>query len=151
MPPAFHDSPDRSGGGTQALQRDAFSFQLRRDKIKRTWTGQSLVAATGLYELPAGSANPTFSTGGNQTRSFCYVEDLIDGLRAMMRQDTEIGPLDLGNSFEVTIRQFVETVLHLTGSKSDWFPAPYLGTTGYSDNRTSVCPNKPSTGRSRWR
>ena len=54
----------------------------------------------------------------SQTRSFCYVDDLVDGLLAMMEQDDEIGPLNLGNPVEFTIRQLAETVLRLTASKS---------------------------------
>ena len=55
---------------------------------------------------------------GSQTRSFCYVDDLVDGLLAMMKQDQEIGPLNLGNPTEFTIRELAEMVLRLTGSKS---------------------------------
>ena len=55
---------------------------------------------------------------GSQTRSFCYIDDTVDGLLAMMRQDDEIGPLNLGNPAEFTIRELAETVLRLTGSKS---------------------------------
>ena len=55
---------------------------------------------------------------GNQTRSFCYVDDLVDGLLGMMKQDVEIGPMNLGNPVEFTIRQLAETILGLTGSKS---------------------------------
>ena len=56
---------------------------------------------------------------GDQTRSFCYVDDLIDGLLAMMNQHTEIGPINLGNPSEFTIRQLAETVLRLTDSRSE--------------------------------
>ena len=56
---------------------------------------------------------------GSQTRSFCYVDDLVDGLIAMMNQDHEIGPMNLGNPAEFTIRELAETVLRLTGSKSE--------------------------------
>jgi UDP-glucuronate decarboxylase len=55
---------------------------------------------------------------GNQTRSFCYVDDTVDGLLAMMKQGSEIGPLNLGNPVEFTIRELAETVLRLTGSRS---------------------------------
>jgi UDP-glucuronate decarboxylase len=55
---------------------------------------------------------------GTQTRSFCYVDDLVDGLLAMMRQDAEIGPVNLGNPGEFTMRELAELVLRLTGSKS---------------------------------
>jgi UDP-glucuronate decarboxylase len=56
---------------------------------------------------------------GSQTRSFCYVDDLIGGLLAMMNQCSEIGPINLGNPVEFTIRQLAESVLSLTGSKSE--------------------------------
>jgi len=55
---------------------------------------------------------------GGQSRSFCYVDDLVDGLVGMMDQDREVGPVNLGNPVEFTIRQLAETVLRLTDSKS---------------------------------
>jgi len=55
---------------------------------------------------------------GGQSRSFCYVDDLVDGLVGMMNQDREVGPVNLGNPVEFTIRQLAETVLRLTDSKS---------------------------------
>jgi len=55
---------------------------------------------------------------GSQTRSFCYVDDLIDGLMRMMNQDAEIGPINIGNPSEFTIRELAETVLRLTDSRS---------------------------------
>lgn len=56
---------------------------------------------------------------GNQSRSFCYVDDLIEGMVRMMNQDVEIGPVNLGNPNEFTIRELAETILRLTGSKSE--------------------------------
>lgn len=54
---------------------------------------------------------------GLQTRSFCYVDDLIDGaLRLMATPDDVTGPINIGNPVEVTIRELAETVLRLTGS-----------------------------------
>src|SRR6185503_12306610 len=56
---------------------------------------------------------------GQQTRSFCYVDDLIDGLVRMMETRAGFyGPLNLGNPGEFTIRSLAEMVLRLTGSKS---------------------------------
>ncbi|WP_092616466.1 UDP-glucuronic acid decarboxylase family protein [Roseospirillum parvum] len=56
---------------------------------------------------------------GTQTRSFCYVDDLIDGfLKLMAAPDEIIGPMNLGNPDEFTIRQLAETVIELTGSGS---------------------------------
>ena len=56
---------------------------------------------------------------GEQTRSFCYVDDLIRGLMAMMETGPEvIGPINLGNPTEFTIRELAELILELTGSRS---------------------------------
>ncbi|WP_428388167.1 UDP-glucuronic acid decarboxylase family protein [Mucisphaera sp.] len=56
---------------------------------------------------------------GSQTRSFCYVDDLIDGFLAMMAADDSlIGPINLGNPNEFTIRELAELTLELTGSSS---------------------------------
>jgi UDP-glucuronate decarboxylase len=56
---------------------------------------------------------------GMQTRSFCYVSDLVDGLIRLMNSDDGVtGPINLGNPGEFTMRQLAETVLELTGSKS---------------------------------
>jgi len=56
---------------------------------------------------------------GLQTRSFCYVDDLIDGICAMMdTSDDVIGPVNLGNPVEFTILELAEDVIRLTGSNS---------------------------------
>lgn len=56
---------------------------------------------------------------GSQTRSFCYVDDLVDGLIKMMDSDVFItGPINLGNPDEFTILELAKRVLELTGSKS---------------------------------
>ncbi len=55
---------------------------------------------------------------GSQTRSFCYVDDLVNGIVAMMNQDTFQGPVNLGNSDEFTVKELAELVIKLTKSKS---------------------------------
>jgi UDP-glucuronate decarboxylase len=56
---------------------------------------------------------------GQQTRSFCYVDDLVEGLlRLMETPDNVTGPVNLGNPVEFTIRQLAEQVIELTGSSS---------------------------------
>ena len=56
---------------------------------------------------------------GNQTRSFCYVDDLADGLMRLMESpDAVTGPINLGNPKEFTIRELAERVIALTASKS---------------------------------
>lgn len=62
---------------------------------------------------------------GQQTRSFCYVDDLIDGLiRLMNTPDDMTGPVNLGNPEEFTIRELAEQVLAQTGSKSSLLQEP---------------------------
>ena len=55
---------------------------------------------------------------GEQTRSFCYVDDLIEALIRMIDQDDEVGPVNLGNPGEFTILQLAEMVVDLCGSES---------------------------------
>jgi UDP-glucuronate decarboxylase len=55
---------------------------------------------------------------GNQTRSFQYVEDLINGVIKIMDQDETVGPINLGNPDEFTILELAEKVIKLTNSKS---------------------------------
>jgi UDP-glucuronate decarboxylase len=55
---------------------------------------------------------------GSQTRSFCYVDDLIDGMIRLMNADDTVGPVNIGNPGEFTIKQLAEEVINLTGSKS---------------------------------
>jgi UDP-glucuronate decarboxylase len=64
---------------------------------------------------------------GMQTRSFCYVDDLIDGLLALMNSPAEfIGPVNLGNPGEFSMLELAEKVLRITGSKSKlvYLPLP---------------------------
>lgn len=74
---------------------------------------------------------------GAQTRSFCYVDDLVEGLiRFMEGPDNLTGPLNLGNPHEISIRELAETIIRLTGSKSaiEAHPLP-------SDDPVRRCPD----------
>ena len=73
---------------------------------------------------------------GKQTRSFCYVDDLIEGLIRMMDQDDDIGPLNLGNPNEVTMLELAEKVLRLAGSSSELEHLPLP-----ADDPTQRCPD----------
>ena len=55
---------------------------------------------------------------GQQTRSFCYVSDLVKGILSMMDCDGFTGPVNLGNPSEFTIRQLADLVIEMTGSAS---------------------------------
>jgi UDP-glucuronate decarboxylase len=62
---------------------------------------------------------------GQQSRSFCYVDDLVEGIIRMMNgPDSFIGPVNLGNPDEFTIRELAELVIELTGSKSKLVEEP---------------------------
>ena len=61
----------------------------------------------------------TLFGAGTQTRAFCYVSDLIDGIRRMMASGADVvGPINLGNPHEISVRALAETVLRLTRSAS---------------------------------
>lgn len=64
---------------------------------------------------------------GQQTRSFCYVDDLIDGMLSMMATPAAfVGPINLGNPFEFSMLELAECILKLTGSRSEltFLPLP---------------------------
>jgi len=74
---------------------------------------------------------------GGQTRSFCYVDDLLEGMvRLMNTGDDMIGPVNIGNPNEFTIKQLAEQVIALTGSKSSitYHPLP-------ADDPMQRCPD----------
>jgi UDP-glucuronate decarboxylase len=74
---------------------------------------------------------------GDQTRSFCYVDDLVDGIVRMMdTPDDFTGPVNVGNPGEFTIRQLAEKVIDMTGSRSELVFQPLP-----SDDPRQRCPD----------
>ena len=74
---------------------------------------------------------------GEQTRSFCYVDDMVDAfIRLMHSPDELLGPVNLGNPGEFTIRELAEKVIEMTGSRSrlEFKPLP-------SDDPVQRCPD----------
>jgi UDP-glucuronate decarboxylase len=59
---------------------------------------------------------------GSQTRSFCYVDDLIEGILRMMQSEDFIGPVNLGNPGEFTVMELAQKVIQLTNSRSQVIP-----------------------------
>ncbi len=55
---------------------------------------------------------------GSQTRSFCFVDDLVEGMMRLMNTENIIGPVNVGNPGEFTIKQLAEAVIRITGSSS---------------------------------
>ena len=83
---------------------------------------------------------------GTQTRSFCYVDDLIEGvIRLMDTPDELTGPVNLGNPFEFTIRELAEKIIELTGSRSTLSYKP-LPSDDPSQRKPNICLAKTALG-----
>ena len=61
---------------------------------------------------------------GSQTRSFCYVSDLLEGIQRMMNTEGVTGPVNIGNPNEFTIRELAELVIEMTNSRSEIVQRP---------------------------
>jgi nucleoside-diphosphate-sugar epimerase len=75
------------------------------------------VVSNFLVQALQGKPLTMFGDGG-QTRSFCYVDDEVRGILALLDNDV-VGPVNLGNPGEFTIRQLAELVIEVTGSDSE--------------------------------
>jgi UDP-glucuronate decarboxylase len=79
----------------------------------------------------------TLNGDGSQTRSFCYVDDLIDGLVRLMDSPHEVtGPINLGNPHEVTVLELAERIIDITGTRSRLVRKPMP-----VDDPTRRCPD----------
>ena len=77
------------------------------------------VVSNFIRQAISGESITLYGTG-EQTRSFCYVDDLIDGLVRLMNSPGDVvGPINLGNPVEFTMKELAAKVIDLTGSKSD--------------------------------
>jgi UDP-glucuronate decarboxylase len=82
------------------------------------------VVSNFIRQALAGEPITIFGSG-NQTRSFCYRDDLVEGMVRMMNGPDEfVGPVNIGNPGEFTIRQLAELTLELTGSASPLVEKP---------------------------
>lgn len=75
------------------------------------------VVSTFIWQALHGDDITVYGNGA-QTRSFCYVDDLVDALMRMMSQEEISGPVNLGNPCETTVMELAEMVIELTGSNS---------------------------------
>ncbi|HEU0134198.1 MAG TPA: UDP-glucuronic acid decarboxylase family protein [Allosphingosinicella sp.] len=114
--------------GKRAAETLAFDFQrLGRAEVRvarifntygpRMRADDGRVVSNVICQALAGD-DVTVYGDGNQTRSFCYVSDLVDGLIRLMDSDSNEGPVNLGNPHELNVMDLVERVLRLTGSDS---------------------------------
>ena len=68
--------------------------------------------------------NLTVYGDGSQTRSFCYVDDLLEGMIGVMEQEKTVGPINLGNPTEFTIKELAQKVLIMVNSSSTLVESP---------------------------
>jgi UDP-glucuronate decarboxylase len=114
--------------GKRAAETLAFDYQrLGRAEVRvarifntygpRMRPDDGRVVSNVICQALAGE-DITIYGDGSQTRSFCYVSDLVDGLMGLMDSGVEDGPVNLGNPVELTVRDLAERVLRMTGAKS---------------------------------
>jgi UDP-glucuronate decarboxylase len=90
----------------------------------RMHPGDGRVVSNFIVQALRGEPITVHGDGG-QTRSFCYVDDLVEGLARLMATDGAVtGPVNLGNPAEFTVLELAERVLRLTGSRSRLTFAP---------------------------
>jgi len=122
-PRGVYDEAKRFAEALTVAYRNTHGIQTKIARIFNTYGPR--------MRLDDGRAIPAFMTqalanrpltvfgDGSQTRSFCYIDDLIDGLGRLMRTPENVtGPINIGNSEEFSILQLASTVIDLTGSRS---------------------------------
>lgn len=121
-PRACYDESKRYGESLVRAYRDEHGLDVRVARIFNTYgprmrTDDGRVIPTFIQQALEGEPL-TIHGDGDQTRSFCYVSDLIDGLVALMRTDVQT-PVNIGNPDERTIRDLAELILEATDSDSE--------------------------------
>ena len=133
LPPPPHITPHPQKRVAETLFFDyhrQHNVEIRVARIFNTY-GPGLhpfdgrVVSNFIMQALAGE-DITIYGDGSQTRSFCFVDDLIEGLVRLMNQDHVTGPINLGNPHEFTIKQLAELCVELTGSASQviFLPLP---------------------------
>jgi len=121
-PRAVYDESKRLGEAICASWSRKFGVQTRIARIFNTY-GPRMNPDDGraipLFVKLAITHQPLIIYGdGHQTRSFCYVDDQVNGLLKLLRSDLNADPVNIGNPTELTIKQLVETIISITNSKS---------------------------------
>jgi len=122
-PRACYDEGKRCAETLCFIYREEFGVPVRVARIFNTY-GPRMDPSDGRvvvnFIVQALRNEPlTIHGDGSQTRSFCYVDDLIEGILRLMRSPaTLVGPVNLGNPVEVTVSELAQRVIALTGSKS---------------------------------
>lgn len=122
-PRACYDEGKRSAETLFFEYHRAFGLQIKVARIFNTYgpnmhMADGRVVANFIVQALSGR-DITIHGDGTQTRSFCYVDDLVCGLQAMMMSGADVtGPINLGNPEEITMRALADLIIDLTNSRS---------------------------------
>jgi UDP-glucuronate decarboxylase len=122
-PRACYDEGKRSAETLFFDYHRQFSLPIKVVRIFNTYGPQMQLAdgrvVSNFIVQALTGQNITIYGDGDQTRSFCYVDDLVAGLMAMMNSSADvIGPVNLGNPEEFTMRELADIVIEMTSSRS---------------------------------
>lgn len=120
-PRSCYDESKRAAESLTYAYRRQHNIDIRVARIFNTYgpnmkLDDGRVISNFIYQAIKGE-DITIYGDGTQTRSFCYINDLIDGLTKMMDVNYQM-PLNLGNPYEINIIKLAEIIIKLTGSKS---------------------------------
>ena len=121
-PRAIYDESKRLGETICAAWSRKFGIQTRIARIFNTY-GPRMNPDDGraipLFIQSSINNQPlTIHGDGHQTRSFCYVDDQVEGLLKLLHSNLNADPVNIGNPTELTIKDLADTIIRLTGSKS---------------------------------
>jgi UDP-glucuronate decarboxylase len=122
-PRACYDEGKRCAETLCFIYQQEYAVQVRIARIFNTYgPGMRLkdgrVVINFIVQALAGEPLTVYGDG-SQTRSFCYVDDLIDGILRLMDASNDFsGPVNLGNPVEITVMELAENIIRLTGSRS---------------------------------
>lgn len=120
-PRSCYDESKRYGEAIVRAYRDKHGLDVRVARIFNTYGSRMQIddgrVVPTFIRQAIGEKDLTVHGEGEQTRSFCHVSDMIDGLVALIQSDIE-KPVNLGNTEEVSILELAELVLELTDSES---------------------------------
>jgi dTDP-glucose 4,6-dehydratase len=121
-PRGVYDEAKRFAEAITMAYHRAHGLEVRIVRIFNTYgprmrLGDGRVVPAFMEQALEGRPLSVFGDGG-QTRSFCFVDDLVDGIVRLLLSDVE-GPVNIGNPQELTILEFAETILAATGSTSE--------------------------------
>jgi dTDP-glucose 4,6-dehydratase len=121
VPRGVYDEAKRFGEAITMAYHRTHSLQTRIARIFNTYGPRMRLddgrALPNFMVQALKGENITVYGKGTQTRSFCYVDDLIEGIKKLLYSD-EAEPVNLGNPEEITILDFAKEIIDLTGSKS---------------------------------